>query len=196
MDLIQLAVKGLTNSEHPSNAYALILTSLDGERKLPIIIGAFEAKSIAMAMDPGIISPRPMTHDLFHAVLSAHAIALKHVIIHRIEDGVFYAQMVFIKRDGEDLSMDARPSDSISLAIRSDCPIFASKAVMDAAALTGTSQSKSTKALKSSETPDSSKDLSSLSVESLQKMLDLAIERENYELAAQVRDEMNQRNIP
>lgn len=194
MDLIQLAIKGLTNSEHPSNAYALILTSLDGDRKLPIIIGAFEAKSIAMAMDPGIVSPRPMTHDLFHAVLSAHAISLKHVIIHRIEDGVFYAKMVFIKHDGEDLSMDARPSDSISLAIRSDCPIFASKAVMDTAALTGTSHSTST-VLKSSETLGISKDLSSLSLESLQKMLDLAIERENYELAAQVRDEMNQRNI-
>lgn len=194
MDLIQLAIKGLTNSDHPSNAYALILTSLDGERKLPIIIGAFEAKSIAMAMDPGIVSPRPMTHDLFHAVLSAHAISLKHVIIHRIEDGVFYAKMVFIKHDGEDLSMDARPSDSISLAIRSDCPIFASKAVMDTAALTGTSHSTST-VLKSSETLGISKDLSSLSLESLQKMLDLAIERENYELAAQVRDEMNQRNI-
>ena len=194
MDLIQLAIKGLTNSEHPSNAYALILTSLDGEQKLPIIIGAFEAKSIAMAMDPGIVSPRPMTHDLFHAVLGAHAISLKHVIIHRIEDGVFFAKMVFIKHDGEDLSMDARPSDSISLAIRSDCPIFASKAVMDTAALTGTSHSTST-VLKSSETLGTSKDLSSLSLESLQKMLDLAIERENYELAAQVRDEMNQRNI-
>lgn len=194
MDLIQLAIKGLTNSEHPSNAYALILTSLDGEQKLPIIIGAFEAKSIAMAMDPGIVSPRPMTHDLFHAVLGAHAISLKHVIIHRIEDGVFYAKMVFIKHDGEDLSMDARPSDSISLAIRSDCPIFASKAVMDAAALTGAPHSAST-VLKSSEALDSSKDLSRLSLESLQKMLDLAIERENYELAAHVRDEMNQRNI-
>lgn len=90
--------------------------------------------------------------------------------------------------------MDARPSDSISLAIRSDCPIFASKAVMDTAALTGTSHSTST-VLKSSETLGISKDLSSLSLESLQKMLDLAIERENYELAAQVRDEMNQRNI-
>ncbi|NDD36066.1 MAG: bifunctional nuclease family protein [Flavobacteriia bacterium] len=133
-DRIRLHVKGLTYSERPTGAYALLLESEVDKRKLPIVIGAFEAQSIAIALDKMTRPPRPMTHDLFASVMEAHDVRLKEVVIQDLQDGVFYAVLVF-ERDGEERTTDARPSDAIALALRADCPIYASSSVMEKASL-------------------------------------------------------------
>ena len=133
-DKVRLHVKGLTYSERPTGAYALLLESEGDKRKLPIVIGAFEAQSIAIALDKMTRPPRPMTHDLFASVMESHHIKLTEVLIRDLQDGVFYAVLVFAK--GDDVRMtDARPSDAIALALRADCPIYAHQSVMDKASM-------------------------------------------------------------
>ncbi|KRO71602.1 MAG: hypothetical protein ABR83_02730 [Cryomorphaceae bacterium BACL18 MAG-120924-bin36] len=129
--LITLTVKGLTYSERPTGAYALLLESEVDKRRLPIVIGAFEAQAIAIALDKMSTPPRPMTHDLFAQALTAHGAVLERVVIHALVDGVFYAQLHF---EGGQV-LDARPSDAVALAVRLDCPMYATDDVMVQAGL-------------------------------------------------------------
>jgi uncharacterized protein len=190
-DKVRLHVKGLTYSERPTGAYALLLESEGDKRKLPIVIGAFEAQSIAIALDKMTRPPRPMTHDLFASVMESHHIKLTEVLIRDLQDGVFYAVLVFAK--GDDVRMtDARPSDAIALALRADCPIYAAKV-----AAANPDESPEEVAMDSEEsaleTAETQRALSQASPETLEDLLHRALEHEDYELAARIRDELNKR---
>ena len=204
-DKVRLHVKGLTYSERPTGAYALLLESEGDKRKLPIVIGAFEAQSIAIALDKTTRPPRPMTHDLFASVMESHHIKLTEVLIRDLQDGVFYAVLVFAK--GDDVRMtDARPSDAIALALRADCPIYAHQSVMDKASMAESEakvaaanpdESPEEVAMYSEESAlemaETQRALSQASPETLEDLLHRALEHEDYELAARIRDELNKR---
>jgi len=123
MKRVRLNIIGLSNSQTKSGAYALILGEENGERRLPIIIGAFEAQAIFVALEKDIKPPRPLTHDLFKNFADSFNISLKEVIIHKIEDGVFYSSLICITKQGESI-IDARTSDAIALAIRFNCKVL------------------------------------------------------------------------
>ena len=122
MSLVKLNIKGISYSQTQNGAYALILNEVDGDRKLPIVIGAFEAQSIAIALEKEISPPRPLTHDLFKNFANRFDIVVKQVIIHKLVDGVFYSSLI-CERDKIEEIIDARTSDAIALALRFQAPI-------------------------------------------------------------------------
>lgn len=177
-------------SQSSSGAYVLILADKHSKRRLPIVIGANEAQSIAMGLE-GNQPSRPLTHDLFKRFALNYEIHLTEVVITRFLDGVFYAMLVC--KQGEDYSMiDARPSDAIALAVRFRCPISAYENVMNEAGIEMDEvkdMDSSAEPTPEEETPEDT--LDNLNVEQLQKLLQLAIEEENYEKAAELRDRIN-----
>ncbi len=202
MDRIRLFVKGLSYSQTQSGAYALVLGEENGERRLPIIIGGFEAQSIAIALEKDVNPPRPLTHDLFKNFADQYQIKIKEVLIHKLQDGVFYSILV-CDRNGEEHSLDARTSDAVALAIRFKTPIYTYGEILDKAGIIlqeggSSSESPSTPKPTKSETksPDSSKSsglLSTQSLESLKKQMNEAVQNEDYEKAARLRDEIDKR---
>ncbi|MDQ1266345.1 MAG: uncharacterized protein QG635_1497 [Bacteroidota bacterium] len=192
MDKIQLIVLGLSASPSSNNAYALILKELDGNRRLPIIIGAFEAQAIALEME-GVIPPRPMTHDLIKSVIDSLGSSLTEIYINELNEGTFYAKLIF-----EDLGteVDARPSDAIALAVRCNVPIYVNSDVLDETGLVPQSDSSIIEeeshlqygSKKSESNPYPSKPISK--IEQLQTQLDKAIHSEDYEKAASLRDQI------
>jgi len=197
MQQIRLYVKGLSYSQTQSGAYALVLGEESGERRLPIIIGGFEAQSIAIALEKDMNPPRPLTHDLFKNFADQFKITLKEVLIHKLQDGVFYSILV-CEREGETHSLDARTSDAVALAIRFKTPIFTYEEILDKAGVilgegqADTEKGKSSKA-KSTEKSSSPGLLSTQSLESLKKQMDEAVRNEDYERAARLRDEIEKR---
>ena len=206
MSLVKLTIKGISYSQTQNGAYALILNEVDGERKLPIVIGAFEAQSIAIALEKDITPPRPLTHDLFKNFADRFDIVVKQVIIHKLVDGVFYSSII-CERDKIEEIIDARTSDAIALALRFKAPIFTYKNILDKAGIflkTSTSKKAISKDEETvienlflGEDKESIKpageDYSKLSLSELNKMLDEAVNNENYETAARVRDEISKR---
>ena len=177
MNKVTLEIKELLYSQGASGAYVLILGDKQSHRKLPIVIGTSEAQSIALGME-GNQPSRPLTHDLFKRFALHYDVDLTEVVITRFLDGVFYATLIC--KQGDDISMvDARPSDAIALAVRFGCPISAYESVMQEIDTTPEPEP-------AEEAP--SDNLEDLSVEQLQQLLDLAIEEENYEKAAEIRD--------
>jgi bifunctional DNase/RNase len=134
MSLVKLNIKGISYSQTQNGAYALILSEVDGDRKLPIVIGAFEAQSIAIALEKEIKPPRPLTHDLFKNFSDRFEIVIKQVIIHKLVDGVFYSSII-CERDKIEEIIDARTSDAIALALRFKAPIFTYKNILDKAGI-------------------------------------------------------------
>ena len=134
MSLVRLNIKGISYSQTQNGAYALILNEVDGDRKLPIVIGAFEAQSIAIALEKEIRPPRPLTHDLFKNFSDRFDIVVKQVIIHKLVDGVFYSSLI-CERDKIEEIIDARTSDAIALALRFQAPIFTYKNILDKAGI-------------------------------------------------------------
>lgn len=197
MQQIRLYVKGLSYSQTQSGAYALVLGEESGERRLPIIIGGFEAQSIAIALEKDMNPPRPLTHDLFKNFADQFKITLKEVLIHKLQDGVFYSILV-CEREGETHSLDARTSDAVALAIRFKTPIFTYEEILDkAGVILGEGQADTEKG-KSSKTKTTEKSsspglLSTQSLESLKKQMDEAVRNEDYERAARLRDEIEKR---
>jgi uncharacterized protein len=191
-DKIRVEVKGLTYSERPSGAYALLLESVNEKIKIPIVIGAFEAQSIAIALDKMTKPPRPMTHDLFQSMLEKHEISLKEVLIKDLQDGVFYAELVFKSSDTEH-QIDSRPSDAIALALRSKCPIYTTKEILIKAGMALSVEKSEHSSSKNPVISNQKKldDLNSISKEKLEELLNKAILSEDYELAARIRDTLN-----
>src|SRR5690625_1006074 len=134
MSLVRLNIKGISYSQTQSGAYALLLSEIDGDRQLPIVIGGFEAQSIAIALEKDIRPPRPLTHDLFKSFADEFAITIKQVIIHKLVDGVFYSSLI-CERDKIEEIIDARTSDAVALALRFDAPIFTYKNILDKAGI-------------------------------------------------------------
>ncbi len=200
MNLVPLKIKGISYSQTQNGAYALILTEIDGERKLPIVIGAFEAQSIAIALEKDIKPPRPLTHDLFKSFAKRFDIQLKKVIIHKLVDGVFYASIVCHK-DGQEEVLDARTSDAIALALRFDTSIFTYESILEQAGIILDVKEADPKNIESYKQPqqlpqDTKADptLSKLSLDKLKEALEQAVQMEDYEYAAAIRDEISKRN--
>lgn len=206
MSLVKLTIKGISYSQTQNGAYALILNEVDGERKLPIVIGAFEAQSIAIALEKEIKPPRPLTHDLFKSFADRFEIVVKQVIIHKLVDGVFYSSII-CERDKIEEIIDARTSDAIALALRFQAPIFTYKNILDKAGiyLNPNTPEESQNAgdddvLSSPETfgmddegNQSAGGYGKMSLSELHELLEGAVQEEDYEKAARIRDEISKR---
>tara|TARA_B100000003_G_scaffold82581_1_gene74040 strand:- start:1227 stop:1808 length:582 start_codon:yes stop_codon:yes gene_type:complete len=189
MSLVKLQVNRISYSQNQSGAYALILDEVDGERKLPVIIGEFEAQSIAVALDDDIQLQRPFTHDLFRNFSTRFEIHIKRVIIQKLVDGVFYSSLI-CERDQIEEIIDSRTSDAISLALRFHAPIFAHENVLEKAAVVIDDKSLDKQTVNETKDMD---DLHHLSVDELQARIQKALKKEEYELAVKLRDEIAKR---
>ncbi|MEI6346377.1 MAG: bifunctional nuclease family protein [Bacteroidota bacterium] len=197
MERIRLEIFGLTYSQTQNNAYALILKEADGERRLPIIIGGFEAQSIAIQLEK-IKYSRPLTHDLFKNFASAFSVNISEVVIYRLDEGVFYSNLICIGNDNV-VKLDARTSDAVSLALRFGCPIYTFEEIMQTAAIDNTNASKlfeniDDEDLTLTEDVDDNS-FTSYTDEQLQELLTLAVEYEDYEQASLIRDEQSRRKL-
>lgn len=202
MDLVKLTIKGISYSQAQSGAYALILSELDGNRNLPVIIGAFEAQSIAIGLEKEINPPRPITHDLMAQCFERFKIIVKQIIIHKLVDGVFYSSLI-CERDEIEEIIDARTSDAVALSIRFDAPIFTYENILAKASYTDVEQSGGTghddhewiKNFIQEQNPQKSiiHELEKTPTEELKKLLANLVKKEDYESAAKVRDELSKR---
>ena len=202
MDLIQMKVRGISYSETQTGAYALILNEEKGERKLPIIIGGFEAQSIAIALEQEVKPSRPLTHDLFKSFGERFNIYVKQVIIHKLVDGIFFSSLI-CERDKIEEIIDARTSDAIALALRFAAPIYAYDSILKKAGFTAAISENSKKlsedkwiqnfVKEQSNRNEDIGDLKKLSVSKLKSLLTKLVSQENYEKAAMVRDELSKR---
>ncbi|MFT7252188.1 MAG: bifunctional DNase/RNase [Flavobacterium sp.] len=206
MSLVKLTIKGISYSQTQNGAYALILNEVDGDRKLPIVIGAFEAQSIAIALEKEIKPPRPLTHDLFKSFADRFDIVVKQVIIHKLVDGVFYSSII-CERDKIEEIIDARTSDAIALALRFQAPIFTYKNILDKAGIylntnpldqeiddVDNDGVLSTPETFANEEKTSKADgYSQFTVKELYEKLEEAVQNENYEKAARIRDEISKK---
>jgi bifunctional DNase/RNase len=189
MKKIRLKILGLSYSQDQSGAYALVLAETDGNRRIPIIIGAVEAQAIAINLE-GLKPPRPLTHDLFTSVLSTFDIQITEVFIHSFEEGIFYAEMKLIGEKGN-FSIDSRTSDAIALALRSNCPIYTTEEVMGQTGIIIDFEDPD-----DDSTPEEDDDHSiydEFTLDELNEMLDKAIHDEEYEKASVIRDEISKR---
>ena len=190
MEKKELTITTLSHSLAQSQNYAVILGEINGNKKLPILIGSFEAQAIAVAME-NMEPNRPLTHDLFKNVLVALNVVLKEVIISNLIEGIFYSQLVCLQ-NGKEILVDSRTSDAIALAVRFKCPIFAYQNILDEAGVV----------LENENLEDEDDDddmineddpLGNYSQEDLQDLLNDALSNEDYEQAAIIRDEINKR---
>jgi bifunctional DNase/RNase len=196
MDKIRLQITGLSYSQTQSGAYALVLGEVDGNRSLPIIIGSFEAQAIAIELEK-MKPSRPLTHDVFKAFADAFHITLDEVIIHNLQEGVFYAKLMCSGHTGGPVEIDARTSDAIALAVRFGCPVYTLEFIMKSAGVmidedanlktTADADIEEEVATKGSDT------LSSRSDSELDEMLEVALKAEDYETASKIRDELKRR---
>ena len=203
MKLIQLKINGISYSETQSGAYALILSELDGGRRLPIIIGGFEAQSVAIALDKELKPKRPLTHDLFKSFADRFNIYVKQVIINKLMDGVFFSSLICEKDKTEEI-IDSRTSDAIAMALRFNAPIFIYDSILNEAGFDEKNINKSKKNKsdeswiqsfvkeegKQMKVPD---DLNKLPLSKLKSLLDKLVNLEDYERAVKIRDEISKR---
>jgi len=193
MKKIELDIVALSHSVTQSHNYAVVLGEKEGTRRLPIVIGSFEAQAIAVAMER-MAPNRPLTHDLFKNTLETFNIELKEVIINNLLDGIFYARLVCLK-DGELIEIDSRTSDALAMSVRFNCPIFTYEFILDAAGvvLEEAEEGEAVTAEGGGSSTADPKQLSAYSMDDLQKMLEEVLAEENYERAAEIRDEIDRR---
>jgi bifunctional DNase/RNase len=194
MEKIRLEIIGMSYSQSQSGAYALILGEKEGKRRLPIIIGGFEAQSIAIELEK-IKTPRPLTHDLFKTFAESFDIRILEVIINKFSEGVFYA--VLICSDGKtEMEIDSRTSDAIALALRFGCPVYTYESIMVAAGILMEEDTENSKQDNPAEDENLNEEtsFSEYSLEELNQMLQSAVENEEYEKAVRIRDEIKKRN--
>ena len=191
MNLIKLNIIGLSYSQFKSGAYALFLEEDNGLKKLSIVIGQCEAQAIAIGLDKNISSPRPLTHDLFVSIAEKNDLILDKIIIHKLEKGIFYSSILFInKTSNQSFSIDSRTSDAIAIGIRFNAGIYTYKHILD----------KSQNYINEGDEPNKKKipekelakksEIIPESLDELEKKLKLALQEENYELAAKIRDQI------
>lgn len=193
MDPIRVDIIGLSTSPSSGGAYALVLGEVDGNRRLPIIIGAFEAQAIALELEK-IQPPRPMTHDLLRDTFEAIEIEVVDVLIDELREGTFFAKVRYL-HDGEEGRLDSRPSDAVALAVRVDAPIYVDASVLEEAGIpTEEEEVSSLAGLAGAEEPEEEEEELGNSpgaqLRRMEKKLEKAIEKEDYERAAQLRDEI------
>lgn len=192
MDKIELKIVGLSYSQTQSGAYALVLSEKEGNRRLPIIIGGFEAQSIAIELE-NMKPSRPLTHDLFKAFADAYNVTVKEIIIYNLVEGVFYSKIV-CSNGGENIEIDARTSDSISIGLRAGAPVFTYEHILSSAGiqLDGDELLEEGPVTKSTEQDEDQKEPIH-TLDELDLMLKKAINDEDYEKASKIRDEINTR---
>ncbi len=209
MNLIKLEIHGISYSENLSGAFALVLNESKGQRKLPVVIGGFEAQAIALALQKNIKTSRPLTHELFKGFADKFEIKLKKVIIHKLVDGVFFSNMV-CEKDGKTVTIDSRTSDAIAMALRFNAPVFTYESILNEVGFE--SDFKYDKKIDINEVDPfnnlekdddeslkeinfSSKDvkLENISLIKLKEMLDMSLAKEDYEFSAKIRDEIKSR---
>jgi bifunctional DNase/RNase len=192
MSLIQLRVNRIAYSQNQSGAYAMILDEVDGNRKLPVVIGEFEAQSIAVNLDKDIKPQRPFTHDLFKNFAYRFDIAIKRVIITKLVDGVFYSSLI-CERDKIEEIIDSRTSDAVSLALRFKAPIYTHENVLEKAGVVFEKGELPTQGTLDDELSDEI-NYTDLSNQELENAIKKAVKKEDYELAARLRDEISKRS--
>ena len=205
MGKIKLNVLGISYSQTQSGAYALVLSEEDGNRRIPIIVGGFEAQAIAIELE-GLAPPRPLTHDLFKDFAQSYGIRILEVNIHKLEDGVFFASILCDNGDTQ-ITLDARTSDAIALALRFKCPIYTTDDIVEKAGIVlDFEKGSDLEAPKITEEeivktpPEKVKkrtilpDLSDTPMDELKSLLADAVSNEDYERASEVRDEINRRS--
>lgn len=201
MDRIKLEILGLSSSQSQSGSFALVLGETSGNRRLPIIIGMFEAQAIAIEIEK-IIPNRPMTHDLFKSFAHNFNFSVKEIVISDLKEGVFFAKII-CEDSNRTIEIDARPSDAIAIGLRFNASIYTYETIMSEAGIVLTEESEEepseltgefSKKEKSEPVEKGPENLKDASADRLKKLLDDAIEKEDYERAAKIRDEMNRRN--
>lgn len=190
MQKIQCEILGLSSSPSTGGAYAILLREIDGNKRLPIIIGAFEAQAIALEIE-GIKPPRPLTHDLLKQLTDSLGATVIEIVIDELRDNTFYAKII-LEVSGFSQEIDARPSDAIALAVRSQAPIYVAASVMESAAFVPSEESQEASTTNTmTDTGESKKPpTKEAKIASLQNKLREAIEGEEYERAAKIRDQI------
>jgi uncharacterized protein len=193
MKRVKLKVLGISYSQTQSGAYALILVEENGERRIPIIIGGFEAQAIVIKLE-NLDPPRPLTHDLFRSFAAEFNISVIEVMIYKLEEGVFYSRLICNNGEKE-ISIDSRTSDAVALALRFSCPIYITEEILEKAGITITPSETESSAEADSDTlfETGNSRFETYSDEELYKMIDEAVKTEDYERAASIRDELDKR---
>jgi bifunctional DNase/RNase len=200
MKKVQLDIVGLSYSQTQTGAYALVLGEVSGKRRLPIIIGAFEAQAIAIELEK-MTPSRPLTHDLFKTFSETFNVTVSEVVIYNLVEGIFYAKLIC--NDGtQDHEIDARTSDAIALAVRFACPVFTYEFILSTAGIILEDDSSASAASESESAEEHAtihsggsddNEYHNKSTEELKTMLQQALDDEQYELASKIRDELNNR---
>ena len=210
MDLIKLEIHGISYSENLSGAFALVLNESKGERKLPVVIGGFEAQAIALALQKNIQTSRPLTHELFKGFADKFEIQLKKVIIHKLVDGVFFSNMV-CEKDGDTVTIDSRTSDAIAMALRFNAPVYTYESILNEVGFESdfkydkkidfneegeflNLKKVDNESLKEINYNSENVKLEDISLIKLNQMLDKSLAKEDYEFSAKIRDEIKSRN--
>lgn len=194
MEKVKLEIVGLSYSQTQSGAYALVLAEAGGKRRLPIIIGGFEAQAIAIELEK-MVPTRPLTHDLFKSFAVSFAIQVKEVIIYKLIEGIFYSKIV-CEKDGHLSEIDARTSDAVAIGVRFNCPIFTFENILSSAGILldeETSDEDPLEVMDFDDEPETKEGLKSMNLDQLEIELNNAIENEDYEAASKIRDEINKR---
>lgn len=194
MEKIKLEIVGLSYSQTQSGAYALVLSEAEGNRRLPIIIGGFEAQAIAIELEQ-MVPTRPLTHDLFKNFATAFEITVKEVIIYNLVEGIFYSKLI-CEQNGQTLEIDARTSDAIAIGVRFKCPVYTYESILSSAGImldeTEMEDDIAGDTFEAEEEGETGS-LESLSEKELNQQMDDAVANEDYELASKIRDELNRR---
>jgi bifunctional DNase/RNase len=200
MKKVELEIVALSHSITQTHSYAVVLGEVNGLRRLPIVIGGFEAQAIAVALER-MQPSRPLTHDLFANFMSTFNIELVEVIIYKLEEGIFFAKLV-CRNNSENIEIDSRTSDAIAMAVRANCKIFTYENILDTAGLyldqtegsgEPAADSKSSTIPISGNKSSSNSDMKNMSLEDLNKLLQTVLEQEDYVRAINIRDEINSR---
>ena len=201
MKKIELEIVALSHSITQNNSYAIVLGEVSGQRKMPIVIGAFEAQAIAVALER-MQPTRPLTHDLFFGFMTKFAIDLLEVIVYKIEEGIFFSKLVCIQNNAEIIEIDSRTSDALALAVRANCRIYTYENIIESASLYLNNEDRPTKraiqaksvSKENEESSGQEKNLKNMSSEELHVLLQQVLEQEDYVRAISIRDEINNRS--
>lgn len=199
MNKIELEIVALSHSITQSHSYAVVLGEVNGLRRLPIVIGGFEAQAIAIALEK-MKPARPLTHDLFTHFMYMFNIELEEVVINKLEEGIFHAKLVCLDANGDVFELDSRTSDALALAVRMNCRIYTYDNILDSAGLfLDQNESLELGEQPKKENPPgefnpSKNDLKEMKLEELQDLLQKVLEQEDYVSAISIRDEINRRN--
>jgi len=193
MDFTRVDIIGLSTSPSSGGAYALVLGEVEGNRRLPIIIGAFEAQAIALELEK-IQPPRPMTHDLLRDTFEELEVDVTEVVIDELREGTFFAKIRY-QHNGDEHQLDSRPSDAVALAVRVDAPIYVAPMVLDEAGIIAEDESgisSITQQAEEASPEEPEEEPAGTELERKQQQLEKAVEKEDYERAAELRDEIEQ----